>query len=314
MKRTAFDVLRRGFDNLLANWPLIIIRVAEGVLLVGIVVASVVAAIIPVVVAAGMAKNFDPANANNPSELLAMLVIEHWLLLLYIVGLITVILGVLIAIRSFVEAGSAQIYIDGERLAARKGAAAVRTDFTAFAVDRWMAGGRAGWWRVFWIYNLAWSVGGLILLVPLILTLAAMFAVREAGPRIAFGCAGLALVVLLLIPTAIVVGMWTQKAIVICVARGAGAAHALREAWSAIRLDFGRHFAVALILMVVSFVAAMAVSGLSFPMSFGSHRGLPFLPLIFAPAQIALSFVQSALSAAIGAWFLASFVALTEER
>jgi hypothetical protein len=72
---------------------------------------------------------------------------------------------------------------------------------------------------------------------------------------------------------------------------------------------------VALIMMVISFVAAGVVSGLNIPLNLGNqHRGLDFVAIFFAPVQIMMSVVQSALSAAAGAWFLASFVALTEER
>ena len=39
MRRSATEVLRRGFDSTLANWPLILIRIAEGIVFVGIVIA-----------------------------------------------------------------------------------------------------------------------------------------------------------------------------------------------------------------------------------------------------------------------------------
>ena len=312
MKRNAIDVLRRGFDNLLANWPLILIRIAEGVVFVVIVIASVVAAVIPVLVAAGMSK-FDLHDPGNASQLIASLFIEHWVLLLYLLVLAMLILGVLIAIHSFVEAGSAQVYIDGERAAARVPAPA-RPAFSAFAADRWIAGGKRGWWAVFWIYNLAWSVGALILLIPVVPTIAGMLAVPEAGGRVAIGCAGLVLTVLLMVPTAIIIGMWTQRAIAVCVARGIAATESLRAAWREVKLDFGRHLAVALLLMLLSLVAASVIGSMTIPFSLGSNRHLGLLPLMFAPMQMGLSIVQSAVSAAMSGWFLASFVALTEER
>ena len=302
MKRNPFDVIRRGFENAMANWPVILLRIAEGLIMVGIVIGAVFAAVIPVVVAAGLS-HFDANNIDSASQFFAELVIGHWMLLLYLLLLATLLLGVLIGIHSFVEAGSARVYIDGERA----------PGFRAFAFDRWLAGGRERWWAVFWIYNLAWSVGGLIVLVPPVITIVAMFLVSENGARIVVGCAGLAFTVLLMIPTAIVIGIWTQKAITICVARAVGAVESLRAARREIKLDFGRHLAVALIMMVISFVAASVVSGFNIPLSLGDHNRLNLVPIIFAPMQVMLSVVQSALSAAAGAWFLASFVALTEE-
>ncbi len=304
MKRTVVDVLRRGFDNVIANWQLLLLRFGEAVLLAIIVIGAIVAAIIPVVVSAGLGK-FDIGNPNSAAELLVTLVMEHWMLLLYLFLLVFLILGVAIGIHSFVEAGSARVYIDGERTPGMR----------AFTFDRWLKGGREGWWVVFWIYNLAWSVAALILLVPAVITLAGTLLVTQTAGRVAIGCAGLALIVLLMIPTAIVIGIWTQKAIAICVARALGAMDALRAARREIKLDFGRHLAVAVVVLVMSFIAAGLVSSFSIPLSIGSHtHRVSFAPLFFAPMQIMLSVVQNALSMAVGAWYLASFVALTEER
>ena len=303
MKRSAIDVLRRGFENALANWPLILIRIAEGVVLAAIVIGAVVAAIVPILVAAGM-NRFDLGNADSAAQFLAEQFFQHWILLLYLLGLAMLILGVLIAVHSFVEAGSARVYVDGERVAG----------FRAFAVDRWLEGGRRGWWPVFWIYNLAWSVGALILLVPLAFTIVFMLLVSENGVRVAIGCAGIAITVALLIPIGIAMAIWTQRAIAVCVARALGAIESLDTARREIKLDLGRHVAVALILMVVGFVAAMVVSGANIPFSFGNDRHVSLLPLIFAPVQIVMSLLQMVISAAIGAWTLSSFVALTEEH
>jgi hypothetical protein len=304
LKRSAIDVIRRGFDNALANWPLILIRIAEGVLFGVIVVGAIIAAVIPLLVSAGLSRDIDYRNPENVAQLLVTLFIEHWILVLYILALFLLILGVLMAIHSFVEAGCARIYIDGERVAGLR----------AFAVDRWLRGGVGGWWAVFWIYNLAWSAGALILLGPLVLTMVGMLAVSAPVGRVAIGCVGLAVTFLLFLPTAILIGMWTQKAIVVCVARTLGAVEALRAAKREIKLDFGRHFAVALVLIVISFITAAVISGMSFPFSFGQNRNTGLFPLFFAPVQIAISLVQSIASAAIHAWSLASFVALTEER
>ena len=299
MKRSAIDVIRRGFENALANWPLILFRIAEGVVFGVIVIGAIIAAVIPVLVTAGFSKDVDYRNPENVAALIVGLFVEHWILVLYLLALFTLLLGVLIAVHSFVEAGCARIYIDGER----------KPGFKAFAADRWYRGGVGGWWAVFWIYNLAWSVGALVLLGPLVLTLAGMLAVSGAAGRVAIGCAGLGFTLLLLLPTAILIGMWTQKAIAVGVARTLGAVEALRAARREIKLDFGRHIAVMLVLMVIGFGAAMVISSMSFPLSFGDYRRVSFFPM-----QIALSFVQSMASAAVHAWSLASFVALTEER
>lgn len=311
MKRSTTEVLRRGFDSTVANWPLIVIRIAEGVLFVAIVIGSIVAAIVPVAVAAGLS-HFEPSGDRQPAEVIAGMIVEHWMLILYILLIVSVLLLLLMAIHSFVEAGCAKVFVDAERQAGES-AAANRDRFRAFTAERWMAGGRASWWSVFWIYNAAWGIGGLIILIPLLATLAFMLVVSDTGARVAIGCAGTVLSVLIMIPVGIIIAVWTQKAITVTVARPAGAGAALRLGWREIGSDAGRHIAVAVIIFAVSFGGAMLISMSTFPLTFArSHP--PLVDLAFAPAQIGLSFLQSIFSSAVGLWFLASYVGLTEER
>src|SRR5205807_55664 len=140
--------------------------------------------------------------------------IGHWPLIVYLLLIITLLLGVLIAIHSFVEAGNAKIFVDAEHGAGAT-MPAPREKFRAFSMDRWLSGGRMSWWSVFWIYNATWSVAGLIIIIPLLLTLVGMLLVEENGARIALGCGGLAIAVIIGIPVAIIVAIWTQKAIAV---------------------------------------------------------------------------------------------------
>ena len=55
---------------MLTNWPLIAIRIAENFLFVLIIIGSIIAAIIPVAVAAGLSR-FDLKNAENPAAAVA---------------------------------------------------------------------------------------------------------------------------------------------------------------------------------------------------------------------------------------------------
>ncbi len=311
MKRSTTEVLRRGFDSTVANWPLILVRIAEGIVFMMIILGSVVAAIVPVLVAAGISR-FGLHGETPSPDAIATIVVRHAMLILYVLLIISVVLLVLVAIHSFVEAGCAKVYVDAERIAG-DATPASRDRFRAFTVDRWFAGGRGSWWSVFWIYNIAWSFGGLIVLIPLMLTLIFMILVDSGGARLAVGCGGLALSFLLMIPVAVIMSIWTQKATAIAVGRSAAAPAALRLGWHEIGSDAGRHIAVALIVLAVSFGGAMLISFATIPMSIARmHQPMP--DLAFAPAQIGLSFVQSIFTSAVGLWFLASYVALTEER
>src|SRR5207253_10801547 len=98
--RNTTDVLRRGFDSTLANWPLIAIRIAQSILFVMIVVASIFAAIVPFGIAASFS-NFK--NLDEPAQAIATFVIEHWPLIAYIFVIVLIVTIVLVAFHAFVE-------------------------------------------------------------------------------------------------------------------------------------------------------------------------------------------------------------------
>ena len=170
--------------------------------------------------AAGLSRD-DIVNSSDPGGAAIEWVISHLMLFVWIFALGFIVLGVMIAIHSFVEGGSAQIYVDGERKA-NEG-----SDFRAFSIDRWLSGGASSWWRIFWIYNLAWSVGLIFVLVPLVITIIGMLAISDTvgqsrhrllGRRA--GCAGAH-------PGRHRDVDLVQKAITICVARAVSARESL---------------------------------------------------------------------------------------
>lgn len=310
MKRSTTEVLRRGFDSTVANWPLIAIRIAESVVFMAIIIGSIVAAIVPIAVSAGFS-NLE-SHGGDPATVLAGLLAAHWILILYVLLTVSVVLLVMVGIHSFVEAGVASVFVGGERAAAQS-TLQTRDRFRAFTIDRWLEGARRWWWSLFWIYNIAWSVAGLVILVPMLGTISLMIVVDDTRARVATGCVGLAISVLIMIPVAIVTGIWTQKAIAVTASRGESAMAALRIGWQEIVDDAGRHVAVAVILFAISFGGAMAISMLTFPMQIARGHA-PLASIAFAPAQIVVSFAQSVFSSAVGLWFLAAYVGLTEEK
>ena len=129
-----------------------------------------------------------------------------------------------------------------------------------FNMDRWLSGARHSIWTVFWIYNITYGTAFVIVLVPLLITLAGMLAFHDSkGAVIAFGCLGLALAVFLALIASVIGAIWAQKAIVIAVERNEAASQASREAWREVRADFGRHFGVAFVLFVISFGGAATI-------------------------------------------------------
>ena len=95
---------------------------------------------------------------------------------------------------------------------------------------------------MFWIYNAIWGAASLIILIPLLPTIAAMFAFRgEEGLAVLAGCLGLLVTMMLAILVAIVCALLTNRAIVSWAAHHTGAVESMRIGWQAIKGDLARH-------------------------------------------------------------------------
>lgn len=313
MKRGVFDTLRRGLDNAVANWGLIVVRVVEVVILAGLTIAVALAALVPMLVSIGIAVN-DIGSIDDVEQLVVSLG-EHWTWLVWIFLGISVLLLVFVAAHSFVEAGCARVAVDGDR-AAGPAVEGPRSRFRAFSMARWFDGGKSGWWTVFWIYNLGWSVGGLILLLPLIPTAILMLLSRDTPTvGLAVGCFGLALTFLLFLLVAVVTSMWIARATANWAVDGTGAVAALSTAWASLKADAGRHLLIALALIVV------ALAGSSFFASFSYFAALgevfqrdSMVQIITIPVRLIGTLLNWSFSAFVSSWYLGAYAALAVEN
>jgi hypothetical protein len=303
LSRPVSEVIRRGFDNTVANWQLLLIRVAESAIVLAFVFVTVLAAIVPVIVSVVRGEGFEMDRPDRFLDLVIMLLTEHWLLIAYLLVLVSVLLTAILAIRSFVEGASTRIFLDGEA------AAESSSRFAAFDVQRWFDGGKASWWPIFLIYNIVACFALLGALMPLLVILGAL-AIGGAGGA-ALGCVVVPILALGMVAFAIVIALWNQKAIVICVARGLGARASVKAGWREVMDDFPRHLGVAAIVGLIAFGAAMVLSVMSMGAGFGHRAGIA---LAFAPMQVAASFAQNAVTAIASTWFIACFVALTRDN
>jgi hypothetical protein len=312
MKRGVFDVLRRGLDNAVANWGLIVIRVVEVVLLVGITIAAAVAVIVPLLVSIGV----SVTRLSTPEDLeeLVLSLFARWAWMLWIFLGISVLLLVFVVVHSLVEAGCARVAIDADR-AAGPAVEGPRSRYRVFSLQRWWAGAKDGWWAIFWIYNFAWGVAGLILLVPLIPTAVIMLVARDTpAVLIGTGCVGLALTVLLLIVVGMVTSMWTARATVEWASRGSGATAALSDAWAAIKADVGRHLLIALAVIVIAMAGSSFFASFSYFAAFGEmfHRSAT-VQIFTIPLRFIASLLNWGFSAFVSNWYLAAYGALAVE-
>jgi hypothetical protein len=301
LKRSATEVLRRGLDNVLANWPVLLLRLAQTVLIGMIVFGFFIAAVVPIAVSIGL--HFDDWQNFDPSSIGTML-LAHWGLIVWLLVLLTVVITLVMAVYAFFQAAAARIYVDGQ-LAAEAAPDSGRGSFRTFGFERWFAGGVEHWWRIFWIYNIAWFFGALALLVPAVVVAGLMALIGAAGALVV-GCIGIPILLLSLLAVALLLNAWTLKATVLTVRYDRSAAEALAEARAAIGADLGRTFAVmAVLTMILIGTAAFVSIFTSFPTT--RHAGVMFM---LVPFQVVASLLQSAVSTAVDSWFLATFVAM----
>ena len=308
MKQSPTEVIRRGFEITVATWPMMLIRVAEHLLMIVIAIAAVIAIIVPIAVSAGLG-DFKLDTPDESANMIVAALIEHWTLFVFILLVITVVAIICVAIHSFVQAGSADVYMDAGRALQPIGPEDGLRTRPAFEVDRFMSGGKRGWLRIFWLYNIAWLFSGVVLLVP-ILPVPFIITMGQASMgSIVAGCAILALWGFFAMFVCVLTVLWTTKATAVAMRRDLQAREALAEARRDIRADFGSHFAVGFVMMVIWFGGSALIGTMSTILSAGHATPLA---LLTAPVHIVLSLVSTAFSAAVEGWFLASFIALTE--
>jgi hypothetical protein len=313
VKRGVFDTLRRGLDNAVANWGLMVVRVVEMIVFAAIAVAAALAILVPLLVSVGIA--VDDISTPEDLENLLFSLADKWVWLIWIFAGISVLLLFFVAAHSFMEAGCARVAADADRTAG-PAVDGPRSRFHVFSMQRWWAGGTDGWWTVFWIYNFAWGVAGLILLVPLIPTAAIMFFARETPPlQIATGCIGLVLTLLLFILVGIVTSMWTTRATTDWAVQGSGASASLSSAWASLKGDLGRHLLIALAVVVIAMAGSSFFASFSYFAAFGElfHRGAA-MQIFTIPLRVVGTLLNWGFSAFVSSWYLAAYSALAVER
>lgn len=313
MKRGAFDILRRGLDNAVVNWGLIVIRVVEMLVFAVITIAAVLAMVVPMLLSVGIAVT----DLDTPEDLegVILTLFEKWVWLLGILVGASLLLLVFVAVHAFVEAGCARVAVDADRIAGPQ-TEGPRPRFRAFSMQRWFEGGKDGWWTVFWIINIAWAIAALILLLPLLPTAAIMLLARDTPPvLIATGCIGLTLTFLLLLVVGTVTNMWTTRATTDWAVEGLGASDALSGAWAAIKADLGRHLLIVIAVIVIAFAGSSFFASFSYFAAFGEmfHRGA-VVQIFTIPLRIFGTLCNWAFSAFVSSWYLGAYAALSVER
>ncbi|MEO8036844.1 MAG: hypothetical protein ABI837_20605, partial [Acidobacteriota bacterium] len=245
-------------------------------------------------------------------QMLPQLLLAHLGFVAYLLATLIVVGTVFIITHSAIEAGSAAVYLEGERIA-DAGRSTTMERFGAFTFESWWGGVVRGWWPVFWIYNLAWGAAALIILAPALLaSLASMLLASVAlAAAIGVGCLGLVVTLLLAVVVSVLTNVCVKKATVLALAGALPAREALRESWRDVRADFGRQLTVAVILIVIAIGGAGVISMMSAGLSFGHTLAWQ---LITSPVRIVSSLLNAAFGALTSGWFLAAFSSMAAER
>jgi len=292
VSRSATDVLRGGFDTTVRNWQVLLFRIAEHLAMVAISVAAIIAIIVPIFVGIGLGRIDLGAPPDESANIIVAALLEHWKLLGFILLVITAVLGVFVVIHSFVQAGATEVYAAD-----------------SFTSERFLRGAKRGWLPVFWIYNLAWVVAGVVILIPIAPIPLIIIASQGATGAIVAGCALLVLWAFFAAIVALLTVAWTTKATAIVMTRGVTARESLRDARKEIRASFGLHFAVAFVMMVIWLGGSGVIGSISTILMAGHASPLA---IVTAPAHLLLSVVQGIFSAGVESWFLASYIKLSE--
>jgi hypothetical protein len=313
-KRALFDVLRRAVDNTIANWPLILIRIGEMIVFGVLAVITVIAAFVPILISVGV--ELTKLRDLEDLESAGYALMEKWPLLLWMVAAILVLMLIMVAVHAFVSAGCSRVNVDGERTAGAS-MTGPRARFRAFSMQRWMAGAKDGWWTLFWVYNITWSIAGFLMLIPVVPTGAAVLLLRDQeGFAIAIGCIGLVVTVMLMFLVTIYTAMWVARSVNEWAAHGFGIRASLSAGRAAIRTDLGRHLLIFIAVVVVSLAGSSFFSSFSFFAALGeigSHRGPFEFDLFFMPLRLLGTLLNIAFSAVVSAWSMAAYASLAAE-
>jgi hypothetical protein len=271
---------------------------AETVIFLVILFLALLATIIPVAVQAGLT-HLKLTDTEASVNTLAQFLAEHLTLTLWTLGVLFVVSGILLAIHCLVVAGSLRTYLEAERAAV----AGPIDRFYAFRLDAFWEAATDGFWRVFWIYNLAWGLAGVIATLPLMLGLMVMVLLTNPGASMMLGFFCFAGTVLLFIPVGFVTTIWVNRALVEGARQDLGARAALAAARVAIRADLATHAIVTFLVIVISIGGAAFVGNAAGVFSGADN--------ILAPLRFIAWLAQTFASALGSAWMLTAFAAIS---
>ena len=306
MRLSGIDSLQRGISNLLANWELALMSLAQTFLVSVLVVAGSV----PIVLAVGVGPlralfeaDFD--HERPPIEAIEQLtesILESSGQLLLATLVAAVVWTVALVVLAYFQAGVFGILAESDRRAPHPNAK--RHTFRVFSLARFRASADAFMWRFFWLINLFMVFA----LVPLLIfgagaVLAVWLATSgSVGGAMATGCLGTVAV----IATSFLCSLWWQLSMAAAVAGPSAVWKSIGQGFTVLL----RRFGAVLVLVLLAIVAGMTIAIVFVPLGIVAEVISRDSLLSYIAAQVIMTIVQSLFSAVIGIAFSGALVAL----
>jgi len=299
------ETVQRAYRNVVANWPLVLIRVAEQVAMVVLIAAGAMLLIIPFVMT-GVLSELSELPGDDPVQMAIGLFLRNPLTLIGAFMALLIVVTAVFALHCFVQAGTVGIYLDSASSA--PSGAPLRDALSSFSTETFISYGRRFWWPVFLIVNVIWGIFAILLLAPVSGAILIFTRLSEDPKAFAAGCLLIVLFVLMLVVAGIFATIWSDVATSLCVRRNLGVRDSLNAAITLMRRRFMDFLMVMVILVVIS-IGVTIVFATIFGV-IGVVSMLPIMAILTLPIQIVLSLLQSITSVFLSCWFLAAIVAI----
>ena len=302
------ETVQRAYRNVVANWPLMLIRVAEQVAMVVLILAGALLLLIPFIMT-GVFSELSELH-GDPAQIALGFFLANPLAIIGAFIALTIVITAVMALHAFVQAATVGIYLDSASSA--RVLTPVADALTSFSTETFISYGKRFWWPVFLIFNVIWGIFSILLLAPVSGAIVLFTRMQEHPQALAWGCSLLVLFFLILVVAGMFATVWSDVAVALSIRRSLGVRDSLQAALSLMMRRFLDLLMVIVILIAISIGVTIVFAGILGII--GVVSMLPLMAILTLPIQIVLSLLQSMASVFLSCWFLAAVVAIVAEE
>ncbi|MBW3564372.1 MAG: hypothetical protein KY459_06570 [Acidobacteria bacterium] len=299
----AFRYTRRGLENLLGNWQLILIASIESLVLFAVI-------FLPVIVF-GYGKWKASASVDEFLESILQMyvaVFENPLILLGIFVAVLVVGTVALVIHSMVISGIVRIYLAGEGRMGSSNELSYDVRPRTFSLSEWWTAAKEYWFEVFLIYNIVWGLSALIILVPIVPLLLLAFTSSGDERLLVILLAGGGIWLLLTVIVAFFSRAWSHLAVARAVADDLGVIASSKSALDLIVREPANTLVLVVVMALISLGAGVGGSAVTF-----SSEMMPAILVLSVILGLAGWLINVVISSAAALWMVAGFVSMAHD-